>query len=263
MKIVSWNINSIRIRIHLLEKLVKEEDPDIICLQETKVINDLFPIKEIKKLGFDYIEFDGEKSYNGVAIFSKTPLSEVNKIDVLNFKHKRHISASFLDGLTLHNFYVPAGGDEPDVNINPKFDHKLKFLDWMTQFFANNHDENSKLIVVGDINIAPLEHDVWSHKQLLKVVSHTPIEVEKMGKMQKSLDFIDSHRLFVDDNEKLYSWWSYRGREPFKSNRGRRLDHIWVSPALKTKIKSAYILKDFRILDRPSDHVPIVLELSL
>ncbi len=260
MKLVSWNINSVRIRIHLLEKLIQQENPDIVCLQETKVENSSFPLKQIKDLGFDYIEFDGEKSYNGVAIISKIPLTQISKINILDFNHKRHISASFL-GITLHNFYVPAGGDIPDTKSNPKFDFKLKFVDFMTEFFAKNYHKDSKLIILGDMNIAPLEHDVWSHKQLLKIVSHTPIEVEKMNKLQQSLDFIDSHRLFVKDEEKLYSWWSYRGKEPFQSNRGRRLDHIWLSPDLKDQIKSAYILKDFRIMERPSDHVPIVLEL--
>jgi exodeoxyribonuclease-3 len=262
MKIVSWNINSVRIRIPLIEKLVKDENPDIICLQETKTQDEFFPIDEFKRLGFDHVAFDGEKSYNGVAIISKVPLEDVSKIDILDYGHKRHISSKFLDDITLHNFYIPAGGDEADPKINPKFDHKLKFLDWMASFFKKDYDKDSKVIILGDMNIAPLEHDVWSHKQLLKVVSHTPIEVEKMDKIQKSLNFIDSHRMFVADEEKLYSWWSYRGKEPFKSNRGRRLDHIWVSPALKDRVKSAYILKDFRICERPSDHVPIILELK-
>lgn len=260
MKLVSWNINSIRIRIPLLEKLVRDENPDIICLQETKVANESFPLEAIKKLGFEYIEIEGEKSYNGVAILSKIPLHNLSRMNVLDFNHKRHIGTSFLD-FTLHNFYVPAGGDIPDVDLNPKFDFKLKFLDFMIDYFSKNYHKNSKLIIVGDLNIAPLEHDVWSHKQLLNVVSHTPIEVEKMNKLQQTLDFVDSHRLFVDKNEKLYSWWSYRGLDPFASNRGRRLDHIWLSPDLKSHIKSAYILKDFRLLASPSDHVPIVLEL--
>jgi exodeoxyribonuclease-3 len=261
MKLVSWNINSVRIRINLLEKLVKEEDPDVVCLQETKVQDEQFPLEEIKKLGFKYVEFDGQKAYNGVAILSKIPLRDTNKIDVLDYNHKRHISASFLD-LTVHNFYVPAGGDIPDTKLNPKFDFKLKFLDWMTQFFTEKYTKNSKLIVVGDLNIAPLENDVWSHKQLLKIVSHTPIEVEKLNKIQKSLDFVDSHRMFVSEDEKLFSWWSYRSKDINKSDRGRRLDHIWGSPDLKSRVKSAYILKNFRFEDRPSDHAPVVLELD-
>lgn len=261
MKIVSWNVNSVRIRFHQIEDLVKNESPDVICLQETKVVNEDFPIQQFHDLGYEFIHFDGEKSYNGVAIISKLSLSDVNKIDILGYGHKRHISVDIL-GIALHNFYIPAGGDEPDPRVNLKFDHKLKFLDWMEEYFKETYDENSKVIIVGDFNIAPLENDVWSHKQLLKIISHTPLEVEKLDKIQKSMNFIDSHRLFTPDEEKLYSWWSYRGREPFKSNKGRRLDHIWLSPALKDRIEDAYILKDYRIMDRPSDHVPIVLKMK-
>ncbi len=111
--------------------------------------------------------------------------------------------------------------------------------------------------MVGDINIAPLEHDVWSHKQLLNVVSHTEIEVKKMRALQKTLNWIDANRLFSINDAKLYSWWSYRALEPFKSNRGRRLDHIWTTPNLKNYIKSADIHKNFRVENSPSDHVPI------
>ena len=117
--------------------------------------------------------------------------------------------------------------------------------------------------MVGDMNIAPLEHDVWSHKQLLKIVSHTPIEVEKMLKLQKSLDWIDTHRHFVPENEKLYSWWSYRAGDPLGANKGRRLDHIWTTPNLKNHIKSMKIYRDLRSEIQPSDHVPIETEFEL
>ena len=193
-----------------------------------------------------------------MAIFSKFPLIKTEKIDVLFYGHKRHISATLatkLGEVDLHNFYVPAGGDIPDPGINDKFDHKLKFIDWMSEFFAPQ--KNKKIIMVGDMNIAPLEHDVWSHRQLLDVVSHTPIEVEKMMRLQNTLNWIDTHRFFVPENEKLYSWWSYRALDPFKSNRGRRLDHIWTTPNLESRIKTAKIYKDFRIENQPSDHVPI------
>ncbi len=261
MKIVSWNINSLRLRLPLLTKFVKENNPDIICLQEIKVDNPDFPLLEVRSLGFDFIEFDGEKSYNGVAILSKFPLSKTNKIDILDYGHKRHICASFetkIGEVSLHNFYVPAGGDIPDVTLNNKFDHKLKFVDWMSDFFAQQKEQ--KIIILGDMNIAPLEHDVWSHKQLLKIVSHTPIEVEKMGNLQKSLDFIDTHRHFISANEKLYSWWSYRAKDPLGANKGRRLDHIWATPNLKNHIKSMKIYRDFRSENSPSDHVPIETE---
>ncbi len=258
MKIISWNINSLRLRLPLLKKFVAQANPDVICLQEIKVSDPEFPLLEVKSLGFDFIEFFGEKSYNGVAIFSKFPLTKIEKIDVLNYGHKRHISAAIqtkVGEVFLHNFYVPAGGDIPDVALNNKFDHKLKFLDWMSEFFASQ--KNKKIVMVGDMNIAPLEHDVWSHKQLLKIVSHTPIEVEKMAALQRSLDWVDTHRFFVEPSEKLYSWWSYRAVDPLGANKGRRLDHIWATPNLKSQIKSMKIYKDFRSETQPSDHVPI------
>ena len=258
MKIISWNINSLRLRLPLLKKFVAQNNPDVICLQEIKVSDPEFPLLEVKALGFDFVEFSGEKSYNGVAIFSKFPLTKIEKIDVLNYGHKRHISATLktkIGEVELHNFYVPAGGDIPDVALNDKFDHKLKFVDWMSDYFAPQ--KKQKIIILGDMNIAPLEHDVWSHKQLLKIVSHTPIEVEKMTRLQQTLNWVDTHRHFVPKNEKLYSWWSYRANDPLGADKGRRLDHIWATPNLKSYIKSMKIYRDFRGETQPSDHVPI------
>lgn len=263
LKITSWNINSLRLRLPLLEKLVKSENPDIICLQETKVQDADFPILAVRNLGFEFVEFSGEKSYNGVAILSKLPICNVKKYNILDSGHKRHIAATLPNGQILHNFYVPAGGDIPDVKLNDKFDFKLKFVDWMHDYFAKNYRSNSEIIIVGDMNIAPLEADVWSHKQLLNVVSHTPIEVEKMLRLKNSLNWIDTHRHLSDANEKLYSWWSYRGLEPFKSNRGRRLDHIWITPNLEKNLLAAEISKDFRLENQPSDHVPINIRINL
>lgn len=258
MKIISWNINSLRLRMPLLKKLVQEINPDIICLQEIKVEDALFPLLEVKSLGFDHVEFSGEKSYNGVAIISRFPLAKRVAVDVLDYGHKRHLAVTLqtkIGEVELHNFYVPAGGDIPDAATNPKFDHKLKFVDWMQEYFAPQRNKN--IIIVGDFNIAPKPHDVWSHKQMLKVVSHTPIEVEKLNKMQASLDFVDTHRINDDGQQKLYSWWSYRASDPLGSDRGRRLDHIWVTPSLKENVKSTRIYKDFRIATQPSDHVPV------
>jgi exodeoxyribonuclease-3 len=263
IKIISWNINSLRLRLSQLKILSDKYKADIVCLQETKVENSQFPFQEIKKMGFKFIEFDGEKSYNGVAILSKIPLQNINKIDVLNYRQKRHISASinFLNKqINLHNFYVPAGGDIPDISINPKFDHKLKFIDWMIDYFKYDAENN---IILGDFNIAPSAHDVWSHRQLINVVSHTPIEVEKLSILQNSGNFLDCHRYFFGENAKLYSWWSYRAIDPFKSNRGRRLDHIWISKNLQENLSSANILKEYRLENSPSDHVPILIELKL
>lgn len=259
MKIISWNINSLRLRLPLLSELVKRENPDIICLQETKVEDHLFPVNDLQQMGFSHLEFCGEKSYNGVAIISKRPLKLVDKIDILDAGHKRHLAVRLENNVLLHNFYVPAGGDIPDVAANPKFAFKLDFVDWMNQYFRKN---KNPAIIVGDFNIAPLEHDVWSHKQLLNVVSHTPVEVEKLNALQKSLDWVDTHRLFTPEQQKLYSWWSYRAMDPIKSDRGRRLDHIWVVPDLKSQVKKTAILKEFRTLEKPSDHVPVVTEFN-
>jgi len=218
---------------------------------------------EIHNLGFKFVEFSGEKSYNGVAIISKIPIQEIKKYNILEFGHKRHIAISLPNQTVLHNFYVPAGGDIPDPILNNKFDFKLKFIDWMSDYFSKNYTKKDSIILLGDINIAPLEHDVWSHKQLLSVVSHTAIELEKLNNLKNTLDWVDSHRLFVPENQKLYSWWSYRAVDPIASDRGRRLDHIWTTPGLKNQIKSANILKSFRSMKQPSDHVPITLDISL
>jgi hypothetical protein len=146
---------------------------------------------------------------------------------------KPGINASALKGIELHNFYIPAGGDEPDVETNPRFAHKMEFLARTTDYFAARNTSQDKIVILGDFNIAPYEHDVWSHKQLLKVVSHTPGEVDALNAMLAAGDFIDVAREIIPEPEKIYTWWSYRSKDYRASNRGRRLDHIWVTPALK------------------------------
>ena len=158
---------------------------------------------------------------------------------------------------------MPAGGDEPDPAINDKFAHKLAFVDEMTEWFAAERVAAGRAILVGDLNIAPLEHDVWSHKALIKVVSHTPIEVEKLGRAQAAGPWVDALRKFVPPQDKLYTWWSYRAPDWDKADKGRRLDHVWVSPALGDAVKSMRVLRDARGWERPSDHVPVVVELDL
>lgn len=262
MKIVSWNVNSVRVRLNNIEQLAIKEKPDILCLQETKVTNNEFPFKYIKDLGFKHIELYGGKGYNGVAILSKLPFDSSFSVNFLNEKEHRHIAIKLLDDLEIHNFYVPAGGETPDPLMNPKFKQKLEFMDEVTAWFKNNRKDSDNIILLGDLNIAPLEHDVWSHTQLLKEVSHTPIEIEKMANLYKSLNWHDAIRRFTPESEKLYSWWSYRNHDWAKSNRGRRLDHIWVTPVLEKYIKSGYILREMRGMESPSDHVPVILELS-
>lgn len=263
MKIATWNVNSIRIRLKQLERLVYLEKPDIICLQETKAADNDFPFNYIKDLGYKYIELHGEKAYNGVAILSKLMPKESFKLNFTNKKDTRHVAIKLFNQVEIHNFYVPAGGEIPDENLNPKFKHKLAYFDELTDWFKTNRTKDSKMIMLGDLNVAPLEHDVWSHKQLLTEVSHTPIEIEKMKILMQSLDWHDAIRSFVQESEKLYSWWSYRNRDWRESNRGRRLDHIWVTQSLKENVKQGYILKEMRGIESPSDHVPVIMDIDL
>lgn len=264
MRIATWNINSVRIRIPLIKRLVTEARPNILCLQETKVENKDFPLDALKSLGFPHIAFSGEKSYNGVAILSKLPLTDIRTMPVVKGStHKRHISVTLPDGTALHNFYVPAGGDIPDRNANPAYGFKLDFVDAMTAWSTTEKRSKQRTIIVGDFNIAPYEHDVWSSRQLRDVVSHTEPEKTLLLALRASRDWCDAGRHFVPMEEKLYSWWSYRNRDWKKSNRGRRLDHIWVTPALKPALKHFAVMPDARDWESPSDHVPVMIDLSL
>ncbi len=262
MRIATWNINSLRLRMPLLERLVDALDPDVICLQETKVPDDLFPGDGPKRLGYKYVAARGMKSYNGVAVLSRLKLNVEDSPDWCSRGDCRHLHVTVKarsGPIELHNFYVPAGGDVPDPVANKKFAHKLDFVAEATNYFAAR-GVASRTMLVGDLNIAPLEQDVWSHKQLLDVVSHTPIEVEHLLAWQRT-GFIDGVRHFVPDTEKLYTWWSYRNQDWQLSNRGRRLDHIWVSPDLKPKLKRYEILRDARNWPQTSDHVPVMVEI--
>lgn len=263
MKIISWNINSLRLRLKSLADLVERSKADIICLQETKVRDEAFPITEIKEIGFPYVAFRGEKSYNGVAILSKIPFSAHSHSNWCNTQDCRHLAVNLPGDIELHNFYIPAGGDEIDPAINPKFRYKLDYLDQITAWIESHYKPSQKLILLGDLNVAPHENDVWSHKQLLKIVSHTPVETEKLLKLQKTLDFIDTGRYFTPLDQKLYSWWSYRNQDWQKSNRGRRLDHIWVTRPLANHLVDYTSFIDMRAESLPSDHIPIMIELNL
>lgn len=262
LKIATWNINSVRLRIDLVTKLLSEQAPDILCLQETKCPNDAFPLKALRAAGYEHIAINGQKGYHGVATISRVPFAKTHAKDFCDKGDSRHLSVTLNDGTEVHNFYVPAGGDEPDVKVNDKFAHKLDFVDEMTAWFkARKAKATNRFVLVGDLNIAPLEHDVWSHKALLKVVSHTPVEVERMASLQKSHSWIDVARVQIPEPEKIYTWWSYRAKDWEAADKGRRLDHIWVTPALAGKAKNLRVLKEARGWDRPSDHAPVFVEL--
>jgi len=267
--ITTWNINSVRLRIDLVAKFLKSARPDVLCLQETKCPDDAFPLKRFKRLGYEHVALNGQKGYHGVAVVSRIPFDKINKRSFCGKTDSRHIAVTFgeqaklRDPLTVHNFYVPAGGDEPDVTINPKFEHKLSFLDEMRDCGDYTPKSGERAILVGDLNVAPLEHDVWSHKALLKVVSHTPIECEKLVAVQKAGNWIDVARTFVREPEKLFTWWSYRSPDWAIADKGRRLDHIWVSQPLGDRLAAIKVTKDARGWERPSDHVPVTVTVDV
>jgi exodeoxyribonuclease-3 len=263
--IATWNINSVRLRMPIVERLLVEQAPDVLCLQETKVRDELFPEKAFRKLGYEHIVFHGQKGYHGVATVARRPIEMVEKRRFCEVEDSRHLSVTVKVGgktILLHNFYVPAGGDEPNPDINRKFRHKLDFIAEMHAIRAE-HDDVSASVLVGDLNVAPLEHDVWSHKQLLNVVSHTPVETESFEAMRLAGDWVDLMRLNVPDEQKLYTWWSYRAQDWQASNRGRRLDHVWASPNLVDSFAGYEILQTARGWERPSDHVPVIARFDL
>jgi exodeoxyribonuclease III len=262
LTIATWNINSVRLRIANVERLLQEQQPDILCLQETKTLDEFFPEAAFEALGYRYRLIHGMKGYNGVAVLSRVPFSERLTIDRCGKADCRHGVVRLEGGIELHNLYIPAGGDIPDPEVNEKFAHKLAFIDELIGHFGNLAGSGKSMIVVGDLNIAPLEHDVWSHKQLLDVVSHTPIEVERFGRLQSTCGFVDTIRHFVPAEQKLYSWWSYRAKDWSLSDRGRRLDHVWTTPDLMPSLTGWDILRDSRGWDKASDHVPVIVKLS-
>jgi exodeoxyribonuclease III len=257
MKIITWNINSVRKRLDLLKALLEREKPDVICLQETKVQDEDFPVSFFEEVGYGNVMFQGMKSYHGVAIASTQKLAPVAKKELGPFMSARYVAAKLESGVRVFNFYVPAGGDEPDPEINDKFRDKLDFMEAMSTWSSDIKGPVKKSILVGDLNVAPSEHDVWSHKQLLKIVSHTPVETDALAKVMSSGNWLDAVREHFGEDEELYSWWSYRSRDWKYANKGRRLDHIWMGKDLKKALGEVAILDDVRGWDTPSDHAPI------
>jgi exodeoxyribonuclease III len=268
LRLATWNINSVRLRIGLVIRFLKSEAPDLLCLQETKCRDSEFPFAPLHKAGYAYVAVNGQKGYHGVAVASKLPLDRISQRSFCGNGDARLISVALAPAgagsaaIALHNFYVPAGGDQPDPELNPKFAHKLAFLDEMAAWLWADGVPGSPAILAGDLNVAPLETDVWNHKALLSVVSHTPVEVEKLGAVHAAGPWVDAPRHFIPPEERLYTWWSYRARDWKKSDRGRRLDHIWVSQSLKPHLVAARVLRESRDWEQPSDHVPVIAELE-
>ena len=253
LTLATWNINSVRLRERLVAKLLREESPDVLCLQECKAPVEKMPLETLAALGYAHLAARGQKGYNGVAILSKRPLEDAGDMDFAGLGPARHVAARLEDGTVIHNFYVPAGGDVPDREKNEKFGQKLDYLTEMRDWFRDSTP--TRAILVGDLNIAPREDDVWSHKQLLKIVSHTPIEVDHLSAAQEAGGWVDITRKDIPEGL-LYSWWSYRARDWDAADKGRRLDHIWATPDLAAGAGGSRILRAARGWEQPSDHAP-------
>lgn len=260
LSVASWNINSVRFRIGIVEQFLRDEAPDVLCLQETKVIDADFPHAAFQALGYEHIVVHGQRMHHGVAIVSRVPMVEDDRLDWQANGEARHVGVRIGDQLRLENVYVPAGGDVADRAVNPKFGQKLDFLERMTDWSAGL---SAPTLLVGDFNVAPLPEDVWNHKALLDVVSHTPIEVAALARLQAAHDWVDLGRKFHPAPARLHTWWSYRAKDWAASDRGRRLDHMWASPALAERAVAHRVCEQCRSWLKPSDHVPIVTEFAL
>ncbi len=263
MKIITWNINGIRARLKTLAKVVEMLSPDIICLQEIKVMTDLFPTDAIAAMGYTHQVVAGMRAFNGVAILSKKPLQNTGQMDWCGKNDARHVFALLPGNVELHNLYVPAGGDIPDPTLNEKFDYKLKFLRAMTRWGQARQETGARRILVGDLNIAPLETDVWSHQQLLKSVSHSPVEIALLEEFRKSGPWKDAVRQIIPPHEPLYSWWSYRSKDWSAADKGRRLDHVWVTEPLAKAIMETNVFREARGWHKSSDHAPVTVTLKI
>lgn len=264
VSVATWNINSVRLRIDQVTRVLAEQAPDVLCLQEIKCQESQFPAQALADMGYVHQAVHGQKGYHGVATVSRVPFREFGRHDWQDNGEARHVGVELEGrgpgkGLIVENVYIPAGGDIPDREANAKFGQKLDFLERMTRW-ADALDRPT--LLVGDFNVAPLDCDVYDHKALLKVVSHTPIEVEALQRLTDAHGWADLGRQFIPAPDRNYSWWSYRSYWRQK-DQGRRLDHMWASPDLAKAATGHRIVEETRQWESPSDHVPLVTEFDL
>ena len=259
--VATWNVNSLRKRLESVARFAAETTVDVLCLQETKVVNDLFPADAMADLGFPHQAIAGMKGYNGVAILSRRPLRNVAVERWCGRDDCRHVHAQVDTGIgpvEVHSLYVPAGGDDLDPEQNPKFAHKLDFLDELNPYLKELSKAEVPAILCGDLNVAPLETDVWSHERLKRVITHTPVERDRLSGLQRGgSGWVDALRRFVPADEKVFTWWSYRAADWRAVNKGRRLDHIWAHHSLAPSLSYAAVHAETRDWPEPSDHVPV------
>ena len=254
-KIATWNVNSLKVRLpHVLDWL-ETAQPDVLALQETKTIDDNFPLDDINAAGYQ-AAFIGQKTYNGVAVLCKTE-PEIIASAIPDFEdEQRRVLAVNYSGVTILNLYVP-NGSEVD---SEKYHYKLDWFSRLHPFIQSLQQRNNKVIILGDFNIAPEDRDVhdptgWEGSVLVS-------DAER-SEFQKLIDagFTDCYRIF-EQAEQTFSWWDYRAAA-FRRNRGLRIDHILASTELAGHCQRCYIDKEPRKLERPSDHTPVVAEFDL
>jgi exodeoxyribonuclease-3 len=254
MKIAAWNVNSLNVRLpHVLDWLAANQ-PDVLCLQETKQEDSKFPYEALKEAGYNAIH-SGQKTYNGVAILSPHTIINI-EYGIAGFEdeQKRVISAT-INGVRIVCVYI-VNGQAVD---SEKYEYKMRWLTALNSWLAGELQKYPKLAVLGDYNIAPDDRDCHDPAAWVGQILVSPPEREHFQRLLQ-LGLHDSFRLF-EQPEKSFSWWDYR-MMGFRRNFGMRIDHILVSDALKASCKAAYIDKAPRKLERPSDHTPVVLELA-
>ncbi len=264
LSLVSWNVNSVRLRMEQVAQFLGEHAPDIICLQEIKCQSHEFPHDAFRAAGYPHILVTGQKGWHGVALASKIPF-EMHDTPAFCRRGEARAQAIRIADTDIWNFYIPAGGDVPDRTTNDKFDHKLEFYERMTTHLQAR-PKDQPLLICGDLNIAPGEHDVWSHRQMLKVVSHTPAEIAAFEAFLAHGELHDPFRAAYPVPQKIATWWSYRAADFRKSNRGLRLDHILLNPGLMGRVQGsieARIHDTVREWERPSDHAPVQVTFSM
>jgi len=252
MKIASWNVNSLRVRLPQVLAWLMQHQPDILGLQETKTSDYEFPYAAFKEFGYHAV-FNGQKTYNGVAFISKRPAEDcVTDPPGLNDTQRRILAANF-DGVRVINLYVPNGS----VVGSDKYAYKLKWLIKIREFIRDELARNPRLVVLGDFNIAPEDRDVCDPEVCREQILCSTPEREAFRELQ-GLGLTDTFRQF-EQPEASFSWWDYRSGS-FRRNLGLRIDHILVSRVLMAQCKSCRIDKMPRKLERPSDHAPILAE---
>lgn len=258
MKIATWNINSLTVRLPQVLDWLADNPVDVLCLQELKLSDDKFPLKELGAAGYQSAVF-GQKTYNGVAILSRTPARNIIKNIVGFTDEQSRVIAATLDMPTgevrvVNGYFV--NGQSPG---SEKFDYKMKWLEGLRNWLREELAEHPNLVLLGDFNITADDRDSFDPEGLRETIHHTSEERLHFQALIK-LGLTDAFRLF-DQPEKSYSWWDYR-EFAFRRNRGLRIDHILVSDALKPLVRSCVIDKLPRKNERPSDHVPVVVELA-